>query len=241
MTSSSPHIEVTSYDDLSPPSPIPSRVATTEQEEEENRANPSYQHLNDAPTTSHLHTHYRSDSDFSDRYFTASSGDELYDDDDDDDDGQLCINLDLNEKSLTGMHIDLQTLSAYSSMLTRYNPIIQSDELGNPVFVAPPPPPYEDWSSTCEDDDSCDDDDALTSSPETSSAGEISDVRTETEIAEEDFASALHELDEVIETGGADSANGSGIFSDALTELTDVMERMANFINDPKSPPQQQT
>lgn len=180
---------------------------------------------------------YRSDSDFSDsRYFTASSGDELYDDDDDDeDDDGMCINLDcIDGNSLSGLHIDLKTLSAVSSMLAHYNPIIQSDNYGNPIFVAPPPPPYDEYYAEHSDDDEKQPsvDNATTTSSESTSSVE-NEAKRETDLAEEDFDSALQELDDAIlqqDTGG--------LFSDAITELTDVMEKMANFISDPPPHPQ---
>jgi len=56
----------------------------------------------------------------------------------------LCLDLTVGDSNpdLSGM-IDIQTLSAYSSMFAHYNPVIQSDEKGNPIFVSPPPPPDE--------------------------------------------------------------------------------------------------
>lgn len=193
----------------------------------------------------------KSDSEFSDRYFTASSGDDLYTEDDTDgeeDDEQLCIDLDLDGSNLSGLHIDLKTLSAVSSMLAHYNPIIQSDENGMPVFVAPPPPPEHEYYDQSDDDVLTDD--VLTTDQSDTGGDKRPSVDTtgsyggstssecvakrETDLAEEDFESALAELDDAIlkqDTGG--------LFSDAITELTDVMEKMANFISDPpkQAPP----
>lgn len=150
-----------------------------------------------------------SDVDFSDRYLTASSGDDLFDDDDEDD--GFCIRLDSDADSLSGLHIDLSTLQAVSSMLAHYKPIIQSDRYGNPVFVPPPPP----MSPTSERKD-----------PNYSFSSEI-DV-------EDEFQCALRELDDVLldqhSTSGVFQPESKGSFlSDAMTELTDVMEKMTYF------------
>lgn len=124
---------------------------------------------------------FKNDGELSDRYYTASSGDDLFDEDNRDD--ALCLDLTMDGNN-PGM-IDIQTLSAYSSMFAHYNPIIQSDERGNPVFVAPPPPSDENTSNT-------------------------TDKIPSATILEQEVS-----------------------FTNAITELTDVMEKMANFINDP--------
>jgi len=161
-----------------------------------------------------------SDFDCSDRYLTASSGDDLFDNDDfddDDDDGDdgFCIRLDSDAESLSGLHIDLSTLKDVSRMLAHYKPIIQSDRYGNPIFV-PPPPPSD-----------------LNSDGNEQKAGYLS-FSSEIEV-EDEFQCALRELDDVILNDGTNDQSGTlfqqdGTFlSDAMSELTDVMEKMTYF------------
>lgn len=155
-----------------------------------------------------------SDVDCSDRYLTASSGDDIFDaeDYDDDEDDGFCIRLDSDADSLSGLHIDLSTLQAVSSMLAHYKPIIQSDRYGNPIFVPPPPP----------------------MSP-TSDGKEPNYLSFSSEIdVEDEFQCALRELDDVLLDQHSPSAlfqpeSKVGFLSDAMSELTDVMEKMTYF------------
>jgi len=148
---------------------------------------------------------FKNDGELSDRYYTASSGDDLFDEDNRDD--ALCLDLTMDGNN-PGM-IDIQTLSAYSSMFAHYNPIIQSDERGNPVFVAPPPPSDENTSNTT---------DKIPSA-----------TILEQEVS---FTNEFKNPSFVIDNNLMNKQQ-PGVFSDAITELTDVMEKMANFINDP--------
>ncbi|XP_076823939.1 uncharacterized protein LOC143469997 [Clavelina lepadiformis] len=167
-----------------------------------------------------------SDGDKSDRYFTASSGDDF--DYDDDDDG-VCIRLDSDDdednQSLSGLHINLKTLQAVSSMLAHYSPVIQRDMYGNPLFIAPPPPPEDEYFNDEESAGS-----SITpqlygyhDAPHSPSAQSHDSTLT----GEDEFQCALQELEDAL--NGQDQS----LLSDAMCELTDVMEKMTYFSADP--------
>jgi len=160
---------------------------------------------NDLLLVNKKNNNFKSDSELSDRYYTASSGDDL-----DDRDNALCLDLTVGDSNpdLSGM-VDIQTLSAYSSMFAHYNPIIQSDEKGNPIFVSPPPPTDENTFNL----------------PNKSHSETI--VPQETSLKNDVKNSNFEMHNNLI------NKQQPGVFSDAITELTDVMEKMANFINDP--------
>lgn len=164
--------------------------------------------------------HDRGESDGDSRYYTASSGDEKYYDDDedddyiddDDDDDGMCIMLDSDNDetgSLSGLHINLETLQAVSNMLAHYTPIIQRDSHGNPVFVPPPPP--EDY----------DDITPIVSPCKAASNSRDNITSTSSEVAEE-LQSALQELENIL------IAEEDTFLVDKMNELTEVMEKMAN-------------
>uniref|UniRef100_H2ZM41 Uncharacterized protein n=1 Tax=Ciona savignyi TaxID=51511 RepID=H2ZM41_CIOSA len=126
----------------------------------------------------------------------------------------MCIRLDSDDDttSLSGLHINLKTLQAVSSMLAHYHPIIQSDCNGNPIFVAPPPPEDEYQSPE--------------GAPQSTSGRAILDStasRDSTMTGDDDYQCALQELDDVI------ISQDHTLLSDALCELTDVMEKMTYF------------
>ncbi|XP_002127061.2 uncharacterized protein LOC100186751 [Ciona intestinalis] len=196
----SPDIAVTSYDD----GPVTSPTMRSQVQDFTSLAPPQTQRYD------------TSDGERSDRYYTASSGDENFDDDydDDDDEDGMCIRLDSDDDttSLSGLHINLKTLQAVSSMLAHYHPIIQSDPYGNPIFVAPPPP----------EDEYSEQDGAMASASGRDFLGSTTSHDT-TLTGDDDYQCALQELDDVII--GQDQT----LLSDALTELTDVMEKMTYF------------
>lgn len=166
----------------------------------------------------------------SDRYYTASSGEESDDqlptDDDDDDDG-LCIRLDSDDdnQSLSGLHINLKTLQAVSSMLAHYSPVIQSDRHGNPMFVAPAPPPEEDYASSGASTPRKAA--SKTNSARNSKCGaKKRQVKAAAVTEPDDYEGALQQLDDAI------YSQDKSLLSDAMTELTNVMEKMTRYNDD---------